>query len=84
MMWVVKRCIYQSKKESNKQFGNVKNYDVNGKRKLFWKVMNKVNDGKMENCNRIKYITGKLAARDCGRMTWKEYFEVLYNVNTKM
>ena len=46
--------------------------------------MNKVNDGKVENCNRIKYITGKLAARDCGRMTWKEYFEVLYNVNTKM
>ena len=33
----VKRCIYQSKKKVNEQFGRNMNEDVNGNRKLFWK-----------------------------------------------
>ena len=33
----VKRCIYQSKKEVNKEFGRKINQDEVGNRKLFWK-----------------------------------------------
>ena len=33
----VKRCIYQSKKKMNEQFGRKMNQDVNGNRKLFWR-----------------------------------------------
>ena len=32
----VKRCIIQSKKKVNEQFGRKMNEDVNGNRKLFW------------------------------------------------
>ena len=32
----IKRCIYQSKKKVNKQFGRKMNQDVDGNRKLFW------------------------------------------------
>ena len=38
----VKRCIYQSKKEVNEQFGRKMNHMVNGNRKLFWKEVSKV------------------------------------------
>ena len=31
----VKRCIYQSKKKVNEQFGREMNEDVNGNKKLF-------------------------------------------------
>ena len=33
----VERCIYQSKKKVNVQFGRKMNEAVNGNRKLFWK-----------------------------------------------
>ena len=39
----VKRSIYQSKEEVQEQFGRKMNQDVNGNRKLFWKVVNKAN-----------------------------------------
>ena len=42
----VKRCIYQSMKESHEQFGRKMNQDVNGNRKLFWKEVIKANRGK--------------------------------------
>ena len=41
----VKRCLYQSKKEVNEQFGRKMNHDVDGNRNLFWKEMSKVNMG---------------------------------------
>ena len=37
----VKRCIYQSKKEVQEQFGRKMNQDVNGNRILFWKEVSK-------------------------------------------
>ena len=43
----VKRCIYQSKKEVQGEFGRKMNQDVNGNRKLFWKEVCKVNGGKV-------------------------------------
>ena len=45
-----KRCIYQSKKKVNKQFGRKMNEDVNGNRKLFWKeVSNGIGGGLQQN-----------------------------------
>ena len=57
----IKRCIYQSKKELNEQFGRKMNQSVNGNRKLFWKEMVKKNEGKLESCSRIKDVNGRLA-----------------------
>ena len=37
------------------------NEDVNGNRKLFWKEVNHVKGGKVENCNGIKGGNGRLA-----------------------
>ena len=54
----IKRCIYQSKKEVNEQFGRKMNRDVDGNRKLFWKEVKGV---KVESCDRIKDGTGRLA-----------------------
>ena len=48
----VKRCIYQSKKEVQEQFGRKMNQDVNGNRKFFWKEVSKINGGKVKNSNR--------------------------------
>ena len=45
----VKRCIIQSKKQVNEQFGRKMN--VNGNRKLFWKEVSKVKGGKVESCS---------------------------------
>ena len=59
----VKRCIYQSKKKVNEQFGRKMNQDVNGKRKLFWKEVNKVNGGKAESCSKAKDGNGRLPLR---------------------
>ena len=56
----VKKCIYQSKKEVIEQFGRKMNQDVNGKSKLFWKDVCKVNGGKVESCSRIKDGNSKL------------------------
>ena len=58
----VKRCIYQSKKKVNEQFGKKMNEDVNGNRKLFWKV---------ESCSRIKDGNRRLAqVKDDVRKIW--------------
>ena len=48
----VKRCIYQSKKKVNEQFGKMMN--VNGNGKLIWKEVSNAKEGKVERCNRIK------------------------------
>ena len=56
----VKRCIYQSKEEVQKQFGRDMNQHVNGNRKLFWKEVSKMNGRKVENSNRIKDENGRL------------------------
>ena len=55
----VKRCIYQSKKEVQGEFGRKMNQDVNGNRKLFWMEVSK-NERKVENSNRIKDGNGRL------------------------
>ena len=59
------------------------NQDVNGNRKLFWKVSN-VKDSTVESCSRIKDGNGRLAqGEDKVRKIWKEYFEDLYNAYTQ-
>ena len=50
----VKRCIYQSKKKANEQFGRKMNENVNGSRKLFWKEVSNPKGGKGEICSRLK------------------------------
>ena len=60
----VKRCIYQTKEEVQEHFGRKMNQDVNGNRKLFWKVVSKVSLGKVENSNRIKDGNGRLALEE--------------------
>ena len=37
------------------------NQDVDGKRKVFWKEVSKVNGGNEESCSRIKDGNGRLA-----------------------
>ena len=67
-----KRCIYQSIKKVNEQFGKKVNEDVNGNRKLFW---TNVTGGKVENCSKIKDGNGRLAQReDEVPRILKEYF----------
>ena len=39
------------------------NQDVNGKRKLFWKEVQKVKGGKVQNWKKIKDRIGRLAVR---------------------
>ena len=55
----VKRHIIQSKKKLNEQFGRKMNKDVNGNRKLFWKVVSNAIGGKVESCSRIKLEMGR-------------------------
>ena len=70
-----KRCIIQSKKKVNEQFGRKMNEDVNGNRKLFWKEMSNAKGGKVESCSRVKDGNGRLAqGEDGARKIWKEYF----------
>ena len=79
---IFKRCIYHSKKKLDEQFGRKTNEDVNGNRKLFWKVMSNAKGGKVEICSRIRDGNGKLAQGDEEvRRIWKEYFEYLYNID---
>ena len=33
---------------------------MNGNRKLFWNEVSKANEGKVENCNRIKDVSERL------------------------
>ena len=61
----VKRCVFQSKKKVNEQFGR-KMYedmeeDVNRYRKLFWKEVSNAKRGKMKNCSRIEDVNGRFA-----------------------
>ena len=57
----VKKCIYQSKKKVNEQFGRKMNEDMNGNRKLFQKEVRNMKGGKVESCSRIKDENGRLA-----------------------
>ena len=76
----VEKCIYQRKKEVNKQFGRKMNQGVNGNKKLFWKGVSKVNGKKLESWSRIKDGKGRLALGEVKvQRIWKEYFEGLYN-----
>ena len=69
------RCIYQSKKKVNEQFGRNINEDVN--RKLFWKEVINAKGGKKNSFNRMKDGNGRFVqGGDQVRMIWKEYFEV--------
>ena len=77
----VKRCIYQSKKDVNEQFGRKMNQEVDGNRKLFWKEVSKVNGGKVESCSRIKNGDGRALREDEVCMIWNEHFEDLYNMD---
>ena len=72
----VKRCIIQTKKKVNEQFGK----NMNGNRKLFWKEVSNVKGGKLES--RIKDGNGRLVqGEDEVRKIWfKEYFEDLYKI----
>ena len=40
------------------------NVDVNGNRKLLWKEISKVNEGKVKSCNRIKDENWRLALEE--------------------
>ena len=55
----VTRCIYQSKKGLNDQFGRKMNQDVYGN--MIVLEGSKVNRGKVKNCNRIKDGNRRLA-----------------------
>ena len=74
----VKRCIIQSKKKVNEQFGRKMNEDVNGNMELFWKEVSNTKRGKVESCSRVMDENGKLA----GGEIWKEYFEDLNTIDT--
>ena len=77
----VRRCIIQSKKKVNEQFGRKINEDVNRNRKLFWKEVSNAKGGKVETCSRVKDGNGRLAQwEDEARKIWKEYFEDLYKL----
>ena len=62
----IKRCIIQSKKKVNEQFGRKMNEDVNSNRKLFWKDLSNVKGGKVESCSRVKDGKGRLAQGEDG------------------
>ena len=71
-------------KEVNEKFGRKMNEDVNENRKLFSKGVSNTKGGKVESCSRIKVGNGMLALGENGvRKIWKEYFEVLYNIDTQ-
>ena len=78
----VKRCIIQSKKKENEQFGRKLNEDMNRNTKLFWKEVSNAKAGKGESCCRIKDGNGRLAhGEDEVRKIWNEYLEDLYNID---
>ena len=74
----------QSKKDVNGQFRRKMNQSVDGNRKLFWKEVSKVNEGKVENCSRIKDGNGRpVLEEEEVRRIWKEYFEDLCDIDTE-
>ena len=73
----VKRCIIQSKKKVNEQFGRNMNEDMNGNRKWFWNEVSSVKGGKIESCSRVKDRNGRLVqGEDKARKIWKEYLKI--------
>ena len=50
----VERCIIQSKKKVNEQFGRKMDEDVNGNRKLLWKEVSNAKGEKMKSCSKRK------------------------------
>ena len=76
----VKRSIYQRKKKVNEQFGRKMKEDVNGNRKLFWKVIN-VKGGKVESYGIIKDGNGRLSQGE--DEVRRIYFEDLYNIDSQ-
>ena len=50
----VKRCIIQSKKKINEQFGRKMNEDVNRNRKLFWKEVSNAKGEKLGELQQSK------------------------------
>ena len=60
------------------------NQNVGGNRKMFWKVVSKVNGGKVESCSRIKDGNGCLAlGKDVVQRIWKNFVVDLYNRDTQ-
>ena len=55
--------------------------DVSWNGKLFCKEV--AEDGKMENCSRIKGRLGGRLGKDNVREAWKDYFKRLYDGDTK-
>ena len=79
----VKSCIYHIKMEVNEHFRKKINEDEDGN-KLFWKEASTVNVEKLESCSRIKDGNGRQELGEDGvQRTWEDYFENLYNTNTK-
>ena len=60
----VKMCIYQTKKNVNKQFGRKMDENLNENRKLFWKELSNAKWGKVESCSRIRAGNGMWAQRE--------------------
>ena len=54
----IKRCIYQSKKKVNEQFGRKMNEDVNGNKKLFWKEGSNMGGGELQQNKGWKWKVG--------------------------
>ena len=59
------------------------NQDVNGNRKLFWKELSKVNEGKVENCSRIRMKMGRRLALKDTELRITKYLQGHYNVDTQ-
>ena len=80
----IKKCIIQSIKKVNEQFRRKMNEDLNGKMKLFWKEVNNAKGGKVDSCSKIKDGNGRLAQGENEVIKiWREYFEDLYNIDTR-
>ena len=86
------RCItvYKKKREGYKpyipgeNFGRKMNEDLGRDIKLFWKEVGKMNGRKVKRCIIIKEGNGKIGlGEDIVRITWKEHFTDLNNMNTK-
>ena len=76
--------IIQSKKKVNEHFGRKMNEDVSGNRKLFCHGVSNVKGVKVDNFSRIKGGNGRLVqGEDEVRRIWKEYFEDLFNIDTR-
>ena len=55
----VKRCIIQNKKKVNEHFGRKMKEDVNGNRKLIWKVVSNAKGGELQQSKGWKWEVGR-------------------------